>query len=286
MFKKTSLVIFFILTFLCQIAFSQIFGLPVPSGTKQISKANQNISGIPFEVYQYNSSLSQSQILEFYQGKLKTKGWSKIELPGLAGAGAFGDRVFNFAKGDELMVLNFSPLKAEELIFYTISIGEYPKISAGEGVEKQPLDMFKEPKSLDFMPIYPGSRQVDYREAAFGLQVGYMASGGVEAVKGFYLQKMPGQGWSLSEEKYIGEDQYDLSKVEKDCPTCPKIPLKAKEVMAGVKMTGVNLEFKQSGKTCHINITEMGGLPSFEGTDLTSLGLGDTIITVIYHDKK
>ncbi len=95
---------------------------------------------------------------------------------------------------------------------------------------------------------------------------------------------MPQQGWNLVDQKYLNNDDYDLSKVDStNCPTCPKIPLEAKQAMSGIDINGVTLEFKQGDKACMINIIEMGGL---EGVDLTSMGIGDTIITVMYHDKK
>lgn len=280
--KKKIVIIFILSLFIHSIVFSQIFGLPVPRNTKLVSKNKEEIVGSPFTIYQYHSTFSQGEILQFYQDKLRARGWSKMDLPVAQISRALQGRVYNFVKGDEMLVLDFSPLKAEGLIFYSISVGKLSKVQGAEGKAEQPLDMFKEPKPLDFMPIYPGSKQVDYRKTSSILQVGYMATGGIEAVKGFYLQKMPQQGWSLRDEKYIGEDQYDISKIETDCPTCPKIPPAVKEVMANIKMKGVTLEFEQKEKICLMNVTEMGN----SGMDLTSLGLGDTMITVLYHDKK
>lgn len=282
--QKRKVVIIFILSlFIRSIVFSQNFGFPVPAKTNLASKANQEISGSQFDVYQYSSLLTQSEILQFYQQNLGKKGWEKMALPMVQDSRFLQDRVYNFVKGDEMLVLNFSPLKAGELIFYSISLGEFPKVKDSKGQESQPLDVVKKPKPLESVPIYPGSKQIDYRKTPSGLQAGYMASGGIEAVKGFYLQKMPQQGWKLSEEKSVGSDQYDLSKVEESCPTCPKISLEAKEAMQKIDMQGVSLDFRQEGKTCLIFVTQMENL---EGVDLTSLGLGDTIITVVYHDEK
>lgn len=284
--KIKSVIILFIMVFVVQFsAFSQFFGLSKPNSTNLVSKTNEEIAGGQFTVYQYHSSLTQSQVLQFYQDKLSIKGWSKMDLamPEVIGK-AFRDRVYNFVKGGEMLVLNFSPVKAQKRIFYSISVGNSPKSKVVGGEEEFSEEAFKEPKFLDFMPIYPGSKQVDYRKIPSGIQVGYMASGGIEAVKGFYLQRMPQQGWSLRDEKYIRGDQYDFSNIENDCPTCPKLPPGAKEMIADINMQGVFLEFKQGSKSCLINITEMGGLG--EGADLTSLGLGDTIITVLYYDKK
>lgn len=266
--------------------FSQSSEPPRPHSTDLASKTNENITGKEFTIYQYHSSLTQSQVLEFYQDKLNKKGWSKMDLAILDKSNnAFQDRVYNFVKGDEMLVLNFSPIKAQGRIFYSISIGGFsnPNNKVIEEKENLSIEAFKEPEPLNFMPIYPGSKQVDYRKIPLGVQAGYSATGGMEAARGFYLQKMPQQGWSLSDEKYIGEDQFDLSNIESDCPTCPKMSPEAKEAMAGIDMKGVLLEFEQGNKTCLINITEMGNL---EGGDLTSSGLGDTIITVLYHDKK
>ena len=281
-----SVVILFIVVFLIQFsAFSQLFGFPTPRSTKLVSKNQEEIVGRQFTVYQYHSPLSQGEILDFYQNNLKAKGWSKMILPEeQAMSAVFQDRVYNFVQGDEILVLNFSPIKAGELIFYSISVGKSSRVEGVEDSQEQPSDMFKEPKALDFMPIYPGSKQVEHRKIPSGIQAGYIASGGIEAIKGFYLQRMPQQGWSFNNEQYISGDQYDLSNIESDCPTCPEIPLEAKEIMAGIDMKGVFLEFKQGSKTCMINITEMSRLA--QGADLTSPGLGDTIITVLYHDKK
>ena len=282
--KRRVVIIFILFLFIHSIVFSQIFGLPTPSKTKLVSKNKAEIVVIQFTIYQYHSPLSQGEILQFYQDKLGAKGWSKMDLPIVQTSRVLQGRVYNFVKGDEMLVLDFSPLKVEGLIFYSISVGEFPKVQGAEGKLVQPLDMFKEPKIIDFMPLYPGSKQINYSKTSSGLQVGYNATGGMEAVKGFYLQSMRQKGWSLIDQRYIGGDEYDLSKIDSaDCPTCPKIPLEAKKAMAGINMKGVTLEFQQGSKICMINITEMGG---FEGVDLTSLGLGDTIITVLYHDKK
>lgn len=283
--KIKSVVILFILVICVQFnAFSQIFGLPKPYNTDLASKTNEEIAGGQFTVYQYHSSLTQSQILQFYQDKLSGKGWSKMELamPEVIDK-AFQDRVFNFVKGDGMLVLNFSPIKAQGRIFYSISVGDFPKPKVVEEGEESSTEAFKEPKPLDFVPVYPGSKQVDYRKIPSGVQAGYMASGGTEAIKEFYLQGMPQQGWSLSNERYIDGNQFDLSNIENDCPTCPKLSSDAKEVVADINMQGVLLEFEQDSKSCLVNITNMDGL---KGVDLTFLGLGDSIITILYHDKK
>jgi len=283
--KRKIVIIFILLLFSHSIAFSQIFGLPKPHSTDLASKTNEEIAGGQFTVYQYHSSLTQSQILEFYRDKLRRKGWSKMDLamPELTNK-IFQDRIYNFVKGDEMLVLNFSPIKAQGRIFYSISVGGSLKPKVAETGEEFPAEVFKEPKSLERIPTYPGSKQADYRKTPSGIQAGYMASGGVETVKGFYLQNMPQQGWSLIDEKLIGGDQYDLSNIESNCPTCPKLSSGAKKILGDMNMQGVFLEFKQGSKSCVINITELGGLG--DGEDLTSLGLGDTIITVIYNDKK
>ena len=284
MLKKNPVVIFVLLILFHSAALSQIFGLPKPHGTDLASKTKEEIAGGQFTVYQYHSSLTQSQILQFYQDKLGRKGWSKmkLEMPEIAGI-AFQDRVFNFVKGSEMLVLNFSPIKAEGRIFYSISVGDFPTPPQAAQEEESSTEVFKEPKPLDFAPVYPGSKQVDYRKIPSGVQVGYMANGGVEAIKGFYLQGMPQQGWSLSKERYIGEDHFDLSNIESDCPTCPKLSSEDKEVAANMNMQGVLLEFEQDSKSCLVNIVEIGGL---KGGALTSSGFGDSIITILYHDKK
>jgi len=235
--------------------------------------------------HQYRSLLTQYKILKFYRQKLTREGWRQVDAP-LQQASGFNslNRTFNFVKGSDTLTLTFSPFTAEGFVFYTIDVESPPGVGdLAEGENPSLDDAFKEPEPLDFMPIYPGSKQVDYRKLSSGIQAGYMASGGIGAVKGFYLQKMPQQGWSLIDEKRIGGDQYDLSNIENDCPTCPKLPPDTKEMVADMNMQGVLLEFKQGGKACMVNITEMGG---FEGADLTSVGLGDTIITVLYNDKK
>ncbi len=283
--KIKIVIICILLLFVHSTVFSQIFGLPKPHSTDLASKTNEEIAGSKFTIYQYHSSLTQSQILQFYQDKLSRKGWGKMDLaaPEVTG-NIFQDRVYNFAKGDEMLILNFSPIKAQGRIFYSISVGGSLKPKVAEPGEKFSAEVSKEPKPLEHIPTYPGSKQVDYRKTHSGIQAGYIASGGVEVVKGFYLQKMPQQGWSFIDEKPIGGDQYDLSNIEEDCPTCPKLPSGAKEILADMNMQGVFLQFKQGNKDCAINITEIGGLGG--GADLTSLGLGDTIITVIYNDKE
>ena len=50
-----------------------------------------------------------------------------------------------------------------------------------------------------------------------------------------------------------------------------------------MNMQGVLLEFEQDSKSCLVNIVEIGGL---KGGSLTSSGFGDSIITILYQDKK
>jgi len=251
-------------------------GLPHPPDTELIEEGTG----------QYRSLLTQGEILRFYQQKLTREGWRQVDVP-LQQASGFNslNRTFNFVKGNNTLTLIFSPFTAEGFVFYAISAGEPSETgSPAEAQELSSDDMFKEPEPLDFMPIYPGSKQIDYSKTSSGLRAGYSATGGMEAVKGFYLQKMPQKGWNLVDQRYMGGDEYDLSRVDStDCPTCPKIPSEAKEAMAKIDMKGVALRFQQGSKTCMVNITEMGG---FEDADLTSLGIGDSIITVVYDDKK
>ena len=284
--QKRKIVIVFILCLLIpSIAFSQVFRPPKPHSTDLSSKTNEEIAGGQFTIYQYHSSLTQSKILEFYQDKLSRKGWNKMDLamPEITNK-VFQSRIYNFVKGDEMLVLNFSPIKAQGRIFYSISVGGSSKPKVVEAGEKFPTETFKEPKALEHIPTYPGSKQADYRKTPSGIQAGYMASGGVEAAKEFYLQSMPQRGWSFVGEKRIGGYQYDLSNIEDDCSTCPKLPLGAKKILSDMNMQGVFLEFRQDSKSCIVNITEISGLGDDEG--LTSLGLGDTMITVLYNDKK
>ena len=213
---------------------------------------------------QYRSLLTQGKVLQFYRRELVRKGWKITDIPLQQTSGfAFPNRTFNFVKDKDTLTLTFSPFIAEGFVFYTIGMGESSEV--GELVEAGELssdNVFKEPESLDFMPAYPGSEQIDSRETSTGTYVGYMANGGIDEVKEFYLQGMPRYGWSLASQERIDE----------------------KETGASVKMSGVTLEFKQADKTCSVTVSKIGNVSSGV-RGLTSSGLGDTIITIVYDDK-
>jgi len=252
-------------------------GLPHPPDTELIEEGTG----------QYRSLLTQGEILRFYQQKLIGKGWKRIVLPIQQTSGFNSlNRTFNFVKGNDTLTLTFSPFTAEGFVFYTISAEEPSETgSPAEAQELSSDDMFKEPESLDFMPVYPGSKQIDYRRIPSGIYIGYMADGEIDEVKEFYFRGMPGYGWSLAGQESIDGKEYGLSEVESACPTCPKLPPQAEGGVTSIKMAGVTLEFKQEGKTCSVTVSKIGNFSSSEARDLTSLGMGDTIITVVYDDK-
>ena len=236
-------------------------GLPHPPDTELIEEGTG----------QYRSLLTQGEILRFYQQKLTREGWRQVDVS-LQQAFGFNslNRTFNFVKGNDTLTLTFSPFTAEGFVFYTISAGEPSE--AGGPAEAQELssdDMFKEPESLDFMPVYPGSKQIDYRRISSGIYIGYMADGEIDEVKEFYLRGMPEYGWSLAGQESIDGKEYNLPEADS----------------TNVEMTGVTLEFKQEGKTCSVTVSKIENLSSSGARGLTSLGLEDSIITVVYDDK-
>lgn len=238
--------------------------------------------------HQHRSLLTQDKILKFYQQRLTREGWRQVDVPSQQVSGFDSlNRTFNFVKGSDTLILTFSPFTAEGFVFYTIDTGVPPEAGDLAETEELPLDnVFKEPESLDFMPIFPGSKQVDYRKTSLGIHICYIANKEVEGVKGFYLQGMPEYGWSLVNQEPMDGKEYNLSEIDSACPTCPKLPLEIKGIMANIEVTGVILEFKQKGKVCSVTVSKTGNLSSPEARGLTSLGLGDTIITVFYNEKK
>ena len=96
---------------------------------------------------------------------------------------------------------------------------------------------------------------------------------------------MPEYGWNLFNQESLGGKEYNLSEVSSTCSTCPKISLENKEVATYVKRTGVILEFKQEDKVCSVTISKMENPSPSQARGLTSLGLGDTIIMVVYENK-
>ena len=165
------------------------------------------------KTYQFRSLLSQGDILQFYQQKLTSEGWERIDVPFQQTPGfAFPNRTFNFTKGSDTLVLVFSPFTTEGFVFYTINSGEPPEGSGlTEVQELSPDEMLKESESLDFMPIYPKSKQINLSGASAGTYVGYMASGSIDEIKKFYLQGMPQYGWSLVGQEDINEKDLNIN---------------------------------------------------------------------------
>ncbi len=256
------------------------FDPPKPADTSLVSTSKRDISGGQFTFYEYRSKLSPNQILDFYETKLKSQGWSRLQVSDFPMAKQAGFSTHTFIKDDRMMVINISPFKTEDFIFYTISEGMFPSLAGG----KQPLDIFKEPQKLDFMPIYPGAKQVEYNKTPSGIQVGYMATGGIEAVKGFYLQNLPKYGWSNVEQEDIDKEEFDLSAISENCPACAQLPEEIANIAAGLEAAGANLKFVQGKKTLMMNIFSMGQIPGLGGLG-SGGGLGDTMITVIYYEE-
>jgi len=236
---------------------------------------------------QYRSLLTQDKILKFYRQELTREGWRQVNAPLQQAYGVNSlNRTFNFGKGSDTLVLTFSPFTAEGFVFYTIDIGSLSEVGDLAGDENSSLDNApKEPEPLDFMPIFPGSKQVDRRRSSSGSHIGYMVSGEIDEVKEFYLEGMPGYGWNFVGQENIGGKGYDLAGIGSTCPTCPKMPLQIEEPLANVETTGVVLEFKNGDKTCSVAVSKIGNFSLSEARHLTSVGLGDIIITVIYNDK-
>ena len=228
--KAGGIFLFFLLFVLITFNFgSKVYalGLPHPPDTESIEGG----------ALQYRSLLTQSEILQFYRQELVRKGWKIIDTPLKQTPGfTFSNRAFSFIKGDNALTLVFSPFTTEGFVFYTIDAAGQPETDGSAKAEKLSLDnMFKEPESLDFMPIYPGSKQIGYSKNSSGIRAGYMVDGEIDEVKEFYLQGMPRYGWSLT-----GQESID-----------------GKETRIKAKVTGVTLEFKQEGKSCFITVSKV-----------------------------
>lgn len=252
--------------------------IPLPPNSEPIAGNND----------QYRSRLSQSEILRFYQDKLTQGGWEITSTPSQA-VSEFNslDRTFSFRKGDDELVLTFSPFTVGGFVFYSLGSKITSPAEDTDKTQIQPQDnMPEEPQSLDFMPVFPGSKQVDRRRISSSLYISYLTNQTVEKISGFYRKEMPSYGWKFIGQENIDKKGYDLSELYSTCPTCPKIPLQSEELLSNLETTGVALEFKERERKCVITIAKMGNLSALGVRDLTSPDLGDTIITVLYDDKK
>lgn len=260
--RKVPFFLLFVFITFNSVSDSYSLDIPCPPNTELIEEGAR----------QYRSLLTQDKILKFYRQKLTREGWRQVNAPVQQVSGFNSlNRTFNFVKGSDTLALTFSPFTAEGFVFYAIDVG--PPSGVDNLAEDENLSVdnaLKEPEPLDFMPVYPGSKQVDSRRISSGIYFGYMVNEEVEEIKEFYLEGMPEYGWNFTGQESLDEKGYNLSEIGS----------------ANVEMTGVTLEFKKGDKTCFITVSKIGDFSSSGPRGLTSLGLGDTIIAVVYNDKK
>jgi hypothetical protein len=274
---KSFRILFIVTLFFCSNIFLEAFALKLPqhpNSTLIKQEFNQDKS----QVFEYRSRLSQEQIFQFYREMLSYQGWQIEETAAQIG----GMNVFK--KGEQSLILNFPPSAERGITLYRLTLVERPQAElplVGSEEYKKEEERFKiqEPQKLDFMPIYPGAKQITYNKSADRIWVMHLASGTYEAIRDFYLKEMPALGWKLLKNKE--------EEVQSSCSSCAKASLGEKASQEKPKMT--SLEFAKETKKCFLYIYPKQDSAEAEEKykkASTTQKLGDIIINVNYHESK
>ena len=178
--------------------------IPLPRGAIRINSEKTSVSGEEFITSIYTSELSVEEVKDFYKSALTRQGWQEINLSESGQlqqqGGPTGTLNFlAFLKEGKVVNVTFLPTSAfRGKTTFSMAEGKMPS--------SQSFLKGKLPKKLDFMPMYPGSKQVSYvsRDSG-GINAGYETPDDIDTVLGFYRQNMPEYGWVLEKDIPIDE---------------------------------------------------------------------------------
>lgn len=190
-------------------------------------------------VRSYSTMLNKDQIMRFFQKELLKLGWQEQYTKGLG-----------YVKGDKIisvLVLSGKPHPNDKKTYFSVV---YATKLSDEMMKASQKDT---PDNLNFMPVYPGSKQLLLWDNANGVMGTYSVDAPIEKVAAYFKNKMPSYGWKLVFEKPVSEKSGD-------CPSCKKkvesvAGMKEKDVIKG-KFYTADLKYQRAkGERCSISIT-------------------------------
>jgi len=321
LYRYTLIVILFLLSFFL---FSGSYAawwdwgkLPQPPLTKldRQKERNDRIDFVGSDYY-YDSELSKQDILDFYRKQFKSQGYHEVNKD------TRGDKktVFIFKDKDEkkVYVLIFSVRMKGMPLRYTLKVGQFKEYSVEDVLRKAPpelaaqmkemIDSYKQrqrveiqnvhllqhleqPRRTDFMPLFPGVRQIEYNEwkAPPSISTGYLTPVDANEVISFYIERMPSYGWLLkSREDHTGRYTIDqwfpmIAPRSKFCPSCGAIPVE----VPPLQIHGATLTFSSGKKKCIVTVHTFDDAVELSYNhpyDLSAMEqYGSTIIGVVYY---
>jgi len=192
-------------------------------------------------VRSYSTMLNKDQIESFFRKELLKLGWQEQSIKGLG-----------YVKDDKIisvLVLPGKPFASDKKTYFSLV---YATKISDEMVKASQKD---KPDNLNFMPIYPGSKQLLLWDNANGVMAHYSTEDPISNVAAFFKSKMSSYGWQLSYEKPITDRSAD-------CPECNKkiasLKNKNNPPLLGLKgkFYTSDLKFQRAkGEFCSISIT-------------------------------
>ncbi len=242
--KKISFFILFLCFLISHLVFihdSPVFAEEYPLPNDAVLKLEKEIPVGPTTsiVRSYSTMLNKDQIMRFFQKELLRLGWQEQYTKGLG-----------YVKGDKIisvLVLSGKPRPGDKKTYFSVVYATKISDAMVKASQKD------KPDNLNFMPVYPGSKQLLLWDNANGVMGSYSTDDSIEKAIAFFKNKMPSYGWVLVFEKPISEKSGD-------CPTCKKTissleGMKGKDVIKG-KFYTADLKYQRAkGEHCSITMT-------------------------------
>ncbi|MFA5437315.1 MAG: hypothetical protein WC293_01925 [Candidatus Omnitrophota bacterium] len=257
--------------FISSFAFGNISDIPLPSDAKMVSQKSANIGPSQSFIYNYETSISPERLRSFFKKEMVRVGWTEQK------------QGFYMKDGYLSMVVIMPSKDKENKTRFTISFSRIPS-------KEEVLAFSKDkPDKLNFMPVYPGSKQVFLWDLPTGVSASYEVEKDIKDVVFFYKSGMLNYGWLLVSEIPISTETVNI-----DCPDCQKSQNKAapSTALRNVNMNKASLTFSRKGKErCTIRIFESTpgpqGLMDVSPTnDEAQILLKKTSILVTYYASK
>ncbi|MCQ9208767.1 MAG: hypothetical protein NG712_05255 [Omnitrophica bacterium] len=257
---------------------AQVFSFPKPNHTKFIDKKVTKADGEADTVYRYESKLSKKEVLDFYRNVFSRQGLKEKDFTGTNSDYEKPSIIFS----------------KDEFGFIAVILGHYAR---GETLyyrifsnKKEKLIEFKKSLrdksyNIKFAPAYPKAKIYYFNDTKHpAVSVKYLASGLINSIANFYLEKMPEFGWKLAKRKSY-RDKCSLSEII-GCDLCAEDNKRLPKIRA----SRVSLIFKQEGKVCNILITKANKLiKTLDSLNIDSTSFkkfGNISIGVIYNEKE
>ncbi|MBP7215887.1 MAG: hypothetical protein KBA46_01235 [Candidatus Omnitrophica bacterium] len=223
----------------------------VPPSTEKVKSSTSNFMGEDMNVVMYESSLSFSQIKQFYRNELAKQGWEEMVVPlsrDTSGSSVTVD-VVAFMK-DKKTVLNIAYLPIENdagKTFFSVGWSQMPSYDKLVN---------SEPTKIDFIPFYPGAKQMMYKTIGSGVQIGYLSKDAIETIIAFYKSRMVGYGWEIEEEMPIESDGVTYTQEEREqllkyCREC------AQDAVLPTSVSGTLTFRRGAQETCQIFVQQV-----------------------------